>query len=99
MDNLPGVVNDEKELKEVLKNYQQVVINGSKNVLEDLREIVQGCKQKEYERIHFHFSGKIFIRVVKPEFKFPIPHPHVPSLFKQSYSFGNPLALSQTKFM
>ena len=77
MDNLPGVVNDEKELKEVLKNYQQVVINGSKNVLEDLREIVHGCKQREYERIHFHFSGKIF-RIVKPESKFPIPRPTGP---------------------
>ena len=59
LPNLPGVVHDEKELTEVLKSYQKKVINSSKNVLEDLREILQACKQKEYERIHFHFSGKI----------------------------------------
>ena len=51
-------MDDEKELRKVLNNYQQVVINGSKNVLEDLREIVQNCKRNEYERVHFHFSGK-----------------------------------------
>ena len=50
-------MDDEKELKEVLKKYKKVVINGSKNVLEDLREILQNFKQKEFERIHFHFSG------------------------------------------
>ena len=54
-------MDDEKELKKVLKNYQQVVNNSSKNVLEDLRDIVQNCKQNEYERVHFHFSGKIYI--------------------------------------
>ena len=59
LPNLPGVVHDEKELTEVLKSYPKKVINSSKNVLEDLREILQDCKQKEYERIHFHFSGKI----------------------------------------
>ena len=50
-------MDDEKELKKVLTNYHKKVINSSKNVLGDLREIIQGCKQKEYERIHFHFSG------------------------------------------
>ena len=50
-------MDDEKELKKVLTNYHKKVINSSKNVLEDLREIIQGCKQKEYERVHFHFSG------------------------------------------
>ena len=59
LPNLPGVVHDEKELTEVLKYYQKKVINSSKNVLEDLKEILQTCKLKEYERIHFHFSGKI----------------------------------------
>ena len=60
LPNLPGVVHDEKELTEVLKCYQKKVINSSKNVLEDLIEILQACKQEEYERIHFHFSGKIY---------------------------------------
>ena len=56
--NLPGVEKDEKELKEVLKNYQQKVINSSRNVLDDLKEISEDCKQKKFERIHFHFSGE-----------------------------------------
>ena len=59
LPNLPGVLNDEKELKEVLKNYKQVVINSSKNILEDVQEIVQDNKQKGLERVHFHFSGNI----------------------------------------
>ena len=58
LPNLPGVVHDEKELTEVLKHYQKKVINSSKNVLEDLKEILHPFKQKEYERIHFHFSGR-----------------------------------------
>ena len=57
--NLPGVGEDEKELTEVLKKYQKIVINSSKNILDDLKEILEDCKQKKFERIHFHFSGKI----------------------------------------
>ena len=57
--NLPGVVHDEKELSKVLKNYQKKVIKNSEDVLKDLRNILQDFKQKEFERIHFHFSGNI----------------------------------------
>ena len=56
--NLPGVVNDEIELTELLKHYQKKVFNSSKNVLDDLQEILEDCKQKKFERIHFHFSGR-----------------------------------------
>ena len=59
LPNLPGVENDEKELKKVLKKYKKVVINSSKNILEDVQEIVQANKQKGLERVHFHFSGRI----------------------------------------
>ena len=58
LHNLPGVEKDEKEQTEVLKTYQQKVINSSKNILNDLKEIVEDCKQKKFERIHFHFSGE-----------------------------------------
>ena len=57
MPNLPGVVDDEKALTEILKNYHKKIIKDSTNVLEDLQQIVQECEQKEFERIHFHFSG------------------------------------------
>ena len=50
-------MRDEKELTEVLKNYQKKVIKNSENVLKDLENVLQDCKQKEFERIHFHFSG------------------------------------------
>ena len=59
LPNLPGVVNDEKELTEVLKNYQKKVIRNSEDILKDLGKILQDCSQKEFERIHFHFSGRI----------------------------------------
>ena len=55
--NLPGVVHDEKELKLVLKNYQKRVVKNSEDVLIDLRKILQDCEKKEFERIHFHYSG------------------------------------------
>ena len=57
LDNLPGVVDDEKALTDVLKNYNKKIINNSTNVLKDLQQIVHDCEQKEFERIHFHFSG------------------------------------------
>ena len=57
LQNLPGVKNDERELSEVLKQYKKHVYNSSKNVLEDIKEIVEFTKQKELERVHFHFSG------------------------------------------
>ena len=58
LPNLPGVENDEKELKKVLKQYKKVVINSSKDILEDVQEIVQANKRKGLERVHFHFSGR-----------------------------------------
>lgn len=62
LQNLPGVENDQKELTEILgKNYKKFVFNSSKNVLEDIKEIVEVTKQKELERVHFHFSGILHI--------------------------------------
>ena len=60
LPNLPGVENDEKELKEVLKMYKKVITKDSKNILEDVQDIVQDQvnKKKELERVHFHFSGR-----------------------------------------
>ena len=58
-DNLPGVEEDEKELTGVLKKYKKVIVNSSKNILDDLKEIIEGFQQKEFERVHFNFSGKI----------------------------------------
>ena len=51
-------MHDEKELTEVLKSYQKKNIKNSENILEDLKSVLQDCKQKEFERIHFHFSGR-----------------------------------------
>ena len=59
--DLPGVENDEKELTEVLKKYQKRVIKNSENVLEDLRKVLLDFKHMEFERIHFHFSGRIYV--------------------------------------
>ena len=56
--NLPGVVHDEEELTEVLKKYTKKIIKNSEDILQDLRKISQDCKQKEFERVHFHFSGE-----------------------------------------
>ena len=58
--NLPGVENDERELTEVLTKYKKEVFNNSKNVLEDLKECIEEHKQQEFERVHFHYSGKIY---------------------------------------
>ena len=57
LPSLPGVENDEKELKKVLKKYNKVVMNSSNNILKDLQEIVQANMSKGLERVHFHFSG------------------------------------------
>lgn len=56
-DNLPGVEEDEKELTGVLKKYKKVIVNSSKNILDDLKEIIEGFQQKKFERVHFNFSG------------------------------------------
>ena len=57
LSNLPGVVQDEIELTKLLKHYKKRVIKNSEDVLEDLKKILQDCKEREFERIHFHFSG------------------------------------------
>ena len=59
-DDLPGVEDDEKELNAVLKNYQKRVVRNSEDVLKGLRKILQDFNQKKFERIHFHFSGRIY---------------------------------------
>ena len=58
-DDLPGVEDDEKELNAVLKNYQKRVVRNSEDVLKGLRKILQDFKEKEFKRIHFHFSGRM----------------------------------------
>ena len=58
MINLPGVAYDKEQLTEVLKKYKKFIYNSSENVLEDLKKIIEKCKQEEFERVHFHFSGK-----------------------------------------
>ena len=50
--------NDENVLTELLSKYEQEVTHHSKSVLEDLKSIVEDYKEREFERIHFHFSGK-----------------------------------------
>ena len=42
----------------MLKRYKKLVYNSSENVLEDLKKIVEKYKHEEFERVHFHFSGK-----------------------------------------
>ena len=61
LDNLDGVEDDEKELTGALKNYQKRVVRNSEDVLKGLRKILQDFKQKEFKRIHFHFSGRIYL--------------------------------------
>ena len=51
------VLDVEKALTEILKNYHKKIIKNSTNVLKDLQQIVQDCEEKEFERIHLHFSG------------------------------------------
>ena len=58
---LDGVESDEKELTEVLKKYKKESFNNSENVLNSLKELVEHLdkNKKKFERVHFHFSGKI----------------------------------------
>ena len=56
--DLPGVEEDQKELVKVLSQYKQYVVTESKSVLEDIKDCVKHYEQKEFERVHFHFSGK-----------------------------------------
>ena len=42
----------------MLSQYKQYVVTESKSVLEDIKDCVKHYEQKEFERVHFHFSGK-----------------------------------------
>ena len=42
--------------------YKKVLYNSSKNILEDVQEIVEVNKKKELERVHFHFSGRYVLK-------------------------------------
>ena len=60
---LPGVKKDKTELMKLLYKYEHVLPNGnpvinSSDVLQDLKDIIEKRKNEEYERVHFHFSGK-----------------------------------------
>ena len=56
---LPGVGRDKEKLMELLRNYVQVPLNNSDHVLDDLQYIVEERRGEEFERVHFHISGKI----------------------------------------
>ena len=61
LPKLDGVTVDKKELTEVLKKYKKESFNNSENVLNSLKDSVQyfNAEKKKFERVHFHFSGKI----------------------------------------
>ena len=56
---LPGVGRDKEKLTELLRNYVQITVDDSMDILEDLQVIVEESIGEEFERVHFHFSGKI----------------------------------------
>ena len=56
---LPGVGRDKEKLTKLLRNYVQVTEDDSADILEDLQIIVEERIGEEFERVHFHFSGKI----------------------------------------
>ena len=58
------VENDKKVLMEILSKYKQEVTEHSTSVLEDLKAIVEEYKQREFERVHFHFSGKKYLNEI-----------------------------------
>ena len=62
LPKLAGVEDDEKELTKSLKKYKKELINNSENVLNSLKDSVEyfNEEKKKFERVHFHFSGKIF---------------------------------------
>ena len=62
LPNLDGVAIDKSELTEVLKNYKKEFIDNSDDVLKSLKDSVEyyNEEKKKFERVHFHFSGKIF---------------------------------------
>ena len=59
LDPLPGVEKDKSELMKLFYKYEHVLpIINSSNVLQDLKYILEKRKNEEFERVHFHFSGK-----------------------------------------
>ena len=56
---LPGVGRDKEKLMELMGNYVQESVDDSDDILECLQVIVDERIGEEYERVHFHFSGKI----------------------------------------
>ena len=66
--SLPGVENDEKVLIELLSKYEQEVTYQCPSVLDELRVIVENCQEREFERVHFHFSGKKFEKYIEMNF-------------------------------
>ena len=59
LDPLPGVEKDKTELMKLFYKYEHVLpIINSSDVLKDLKYIVEKRKNEEFERVHFHFSGK-----------------------------------------
>ena len=62
LPKLDGVAIDKKELTKILKKYKKESFNNSENVLNSLKDSVQyfNAEKKKFERVHFHFSGKIF---------------------------------------
>ena len=57
--DLPGVGRDKEKLTELLRNYVQVTVDDSMDIFEDLQYVVEERIGDEFERVHFHFSGKI----------------------------------------
>ena len=66
--NLPGVEYDENVLVELLSKYKQEIFHENNSVLEELRAIVDDYKERKFERVHFHFSGKKFENYIEMNF-------------------------------
>ena len=57
--DLKGVERDKEKLRKLLKNYVQDTSDDVEDVLKELQLIVSKRIGEEFERVHFHFSGKI----------------------------------------
>ena len=62
--DLRGVEKDKTELMKLFYKYEHEPngkpFSNSSDVLQDLKYIVEKRKNEEFERVHFHFSGKEF---------------------------------------
>ena len=56
---LKGVGRDKEKLTELLKNYVQDTSDDVEDVFKELQFIVSKRIGEEFERVHFHFSGKV----------------------------------------